>query len=81
MAPRFLDGDDFQTLCLHGSDFQKGKGQEKAQIRQDYANISVNCEDGPDGEIRIFFQAESGSWSAIRNDCLVGGYFSACHSP
>jgi hypothetical protein len=62
---RFLDGDDYQ----------KGKVQEKAQIWQSNANISINFCDDADAEVRISFQADSGSWSAIGNDSLIDSYF------
>ena len=64
---RFLDGDDFQ----------KGKVQGKAAIWQQYANINITFADDPDAEIRISFQADAGSWSAIGNDCLISSYFPA----
>jgi hypothetical protein len=64
---RFLDGDDFQ----------KGKVQEKAQMWQDYANVNICFVTDEDAEVRISFQADSGSWSAIGNDCLVSSYFPA----
>jgi hypothetical protein len=64
---RFLDGDDFQ----------KGKVQEKAQIWQNYANINLAFTEDLDAEVRISFQADSGSWSAVGNDCLVSSYYPA----
>jgi hypothetical protein len=62
---RFLDGDDFQ----------KGKVQEKAQIWQNVANLSIAFVDDADAEVRISFQADTGSWSAVGNDCLVSSYY------
>jgi hypothetical protein len=62
---RFLDGDDFQ----------KGKVKEKADIWQDYANISFSFVTDPAAEIRISFQADSGSWSGVGTDCLNTDYF------
>lgn len=62
---RFLDGDDFQ----------QGKVKDKADIWQDYANITFSFADDPDAEIRISFQADPGSWSAIGTDCLITDYF------
>jgi len=56
---------------------QIDKGQEKVQTWQDYANISVTFGDDPDAEMRIAFQANSGSWPAIGNYCLVSRYFPA----
>jgi len=62
---RFLDGDDVQ----------KGKVQDKAQMWQDYANLSIVFCDDQDADVRISFQADPGSWSAIGNDCLVSSYY------
>jgi len=62
---RFLDGDDFQ----------QGKVKEKAAIWQNYANITFSFVTDPDAEIRISFQADPGSWSAVGTDCLVSDYF------
>lgn len=62
---RFLDGDDFQC----------GKVIEKAQIWQQYANVNISFGNDADAEVRISFVADSGSWSAIGNDCLVSDYF------
>lgn len=64
---RFLDGDDFQ----------KGKVKEKAQLWEDYANVTLSFVDDPDAEVRISFQADAGSWSAVGNDSLVTSYFPA----
>lgn len=62
---RFLDGDAKQQKNV----------EEKAQIWQQYANIEISFGDDPDSEVRISFQADPGSWSAIGNDCLVTSYF------
>jgi hypothetical protein len=62
---RFLDGDDFQ----------QGKVKEKAVIWEDYANIKISFGSDPEAEIRISFQADSGSWSAVGTDCLITDYF------
>lgn len=62
---RFLDGDDFQ----------RGKVKDKANIWCDYANVTFSFVDDPDAEIRISFQADPGSWSAVGTDCLITDYF------
>jgi hypothetical protein len=62
---RFLDGDTKQ----------KKKVQEKAQIWQEYANITLKFVSSGDAEIRISFRADPGSWSAVGTDCLVERYF------
>ena len=62
---RFLDGDDSQ----------QGKVKDKADIWCDYANITFSFVDDPDAEVRISFQADPGSWSAVGTDCLILDYF------
>jgi len=62
---RFLDGDDIQQQ----------KVIDNARKWEDYANIQIQFGDDADAEIRISFQADPGSWSAIGTDCLVTAYF------
>jgi hypothetical protein len=62
---RFLDGDNIQ----------RQKVMDNARKWEDYANVQLNFGDDPDAEIRISFQADSGSWSAIGTDCLITDYF------
>jgi hypothetical protein len=62
---RFLDGDDLQ----------RQKVMDNARKWENYANVQLNFGDDPEAEIRISFQADSGSWSAIGTDCLVTAYF------
>ena len=62
---RFLDGDDFQ----------QGKVKDKAAIWTDYANIQFDFGSDPSAEVRISFQSDPGSWSAIGTDCLITDYF------
>jgi hypothetical protein len=62
---RFLDGDDFQ----------QGKVKDKADTWLDYANVNFSFVTDPDAEVRISFQADPGSWSAVGTDCLITDYF------
>jgi hypothetical protein len=62
---RFLDGDEVQ----------RQKVMENARKWEQYANLQLDFGDDPDAEIRISFQADSGSWSAIGADCLITDYF------
>lgn len=71
------DRDTLHCKFLDGDDFQKGKVKDKADIWLDYATINLEFVDDGDAEIRISFQADPGSWSAIGNDCLVSSYFPA----
>jgi hypothetical protein len=70
--------DNGRTLRCHfldGDDFQQGKVKEKAAIWQNFANITFAFVTDTDAEIRISFQADPGSWSAIGTDCLITDYF------
>lgn len=62
---RFLDGDKQQQQ----------KVIKKAQLWEKYANIEMDFGDDPEAEIRISFEADAGSWSAVGTDCLVTSYF------
>ena len=62
---RFLDGDSQQQDNV----------AKKAKIWEQYANVQLSFGDDPDSEVRISFQADPGSWSAIGTDCLVTSYF------
>jgi hypothetical protein len=67
-----------RTLHCHfldGDDFQQGKVKDKANMWRDYANVTFNFVDDPAAEVRISFQADPGSWSAVGTDCLITDYF------
>ena len=72
---KWEDGHTLTCKFLDGDDFQKGKVKEKADIWLDHANLKIEFVNDGDAEIRISFQADAGSWSAIGNDCLVSSYF------
>lgn len=74
---KWNNGYTLRCKFLDGDDFQKGKVKEKAMLWEDYANVSLSFVDDPDAEVRISFQADAGSWSAVGNDCLVSSYFPA----
>lgn len=62
---RFLDGDKSQ----------QEKVVAKAKMWEKYADIHIDFGSDPAAEIRISFVADSGSWSAIGQDCKVSSYF------
>jgi hypothetical protein len=62
---RFLDGDELQ----------RQKVTDNARRWEDYANVHLEFVEDPDAEIRISFEADPGSWSAIGTDCLITEYF------
>jgi len=69
------NGHTLRCKFLDGDDVQRQKVQDYARKWEDYANVQLNFGDDPDAEIRISFQADSGSWSAIGTDCLITDYF------
>ncbi len=72
---KWANGHTLRCKFLDGSDTQQGKVKDKAQMWEEYANISLDFVSDDDAEIRISFQADPGSWSAIGTDCLVTDYF------
>jgi Astacin (Peptidase family M12A) len=69
------DGHNLRCRFLDGDDTQQQKVAEKAKLWENHANVRITFVDDGDAEIRISFQADPGSWSAIGNDCLVTSYF------
>jgi len=69
------NGHTLRCKFLDGDDVQRQKVQDNARKWEDYANVQLNFGDDPDAEIRISFQADPGSWSAIGTDCLITDYF------
>jgi hypothetical protein len=72
---KWQNGATLHCKFLDGDDKQRGKVKDNADIWLDYANLKIEFVDSGDAEIRISFQADPGSWSAIGNDCLVSNYF------
>src|SRR5262249_37045652 len=62
---RFLDGDEAQ----------QAKVAAKAKLWEAYANVALDFGNDPDAEIRISFEADPGSWSAVGTDALIERYF------
>ncbi|HXJ93673.1 MAG TPA: hypothetical protein VMT20_12405 [Terriglobia bacterium] len=72
---KWENGRTLHCHFLDGDDFQQGKVKDKANIWSDYANVTLNFVDDPGAEVRISFQADPGSWSAVGTDCLITEYF------
>jgi hypothetical protein len=68
-------GRTLRVSFLDGSAVQRSRVQEKALEWCDYANITLDFNGDASSEIRISFQADPGSWSAIGTDCLASDYF------
>jgi hypothetical protein len=62
---RFLDGDKSQ----------QAKVIANAKIWEKYADIHIEFGSNSSAEVRISFEADPGSWSAVGQDCLVTSYF------
>jgi hypothetical protein len=74
-AKKWTDGQTVRCRFLDGSPTQQHLVEEKVHIWEQYAKIHFDFSDDPDAEIRISFQADAGSWSAVGTDCLVVSYF------
>jgi hypothetical protein len=74
-AKKWDKGKHLRCKFLDGDDSQRGKVQEKATEWLNYANVSFDFVRDGDAEIRISFQADPGSWSAVGTDCLNADYF------
>jgi hypothetical protein len=62
---RFLDGDKSQQANVIA----------KAKIWEKYADVHIEFGNDSSAEVRISFEADPGSWSAVGRDCLVTSYF------
>lgn len=69
------NGKTLRCRFLDGSDTQKQRVEEKAHTWESYANLRLVFGDDPESEIRISFEADAGSWSAVGTDCLIEQYF------
>ena len=69
------NGRTLKCRFLDGSAKQKRRVQEKAHQWERYANITFKFVRTGAAEIRISFQADTGSWSALGTDALIERYF------
>ncbi len=60
---------------LDGSATRKAKVREQAKTWEQFANVQIAFGNDPQAEVRISFEADDGSWSAVGKDCLVKSYF------
>ncbi len=67
---KWANGRTLGVRFLDGSSTQTGKVIDHARVWSKYANISFDFNAGQNAEIRISFQADDGSWSAMGTDCL-----------
>jgi hypothetical protein len=75
MLKKWENGRTLSCRFLDGSAKQKSRVEAKAHIWEKYANIKIKFVTSASVDIRISFKFDSGSWSAVGNDCLVEKYF------
>jgi hypothetical protein len=69
------NGRTLKCRFLDGSPTQKRRVEEKAHQWVQYANITFKFVRSGPAEIRISFEADPGSWSALGTDALIESYF------
>jgi hypothetical protein len=68
---KWKNGRVLGVAFLDGDSSQKHKVMKNAQEWCRFANIKFDFNAGAQAEIRISFQVDPGSWSAVGTDCLV----------
>jgi hypothetical protein len=68
---KWNNGRVLRVTFLDGSKTQRSNASKLCEEWSDKANISFKFGGGSSADIRISFEADSGSWSAIGTDCLV----------
>ncbi|HEV8322608.1 MAG TPA: hypothetical protein VG389_13410 [Myxococcota bacterium] len=68
-------GETLRVRFMDGSKTQRAKVRKQAEEWLSYANVKFNWKGGAQAEIRISFEADDGSWSAVGTDCLHTEYF------
>jgi Matrixin len=72
---RWPNGSTLKCRFLDGGPKQRKRVEEKAHLWEEFANIRFKFVKSSDEEIRISFEADPGSWSALGTDALVRTYF------
>lgn len=71
----WANGRTLGIAFLDGSPTQKRKVTQMAEMWCKYANVNLDFSAGSGADVRISFDADPGSWSAIGTDCLHTEYF------
>ena len=74
---RWKPGRTLGIRFLDGSKTQRSQTEHFAKTWQQYASIKMKFDAGSQAEVRISFQADPGSWSAVGTDCLLRDAFPA----
>ena len=72
---KWKPGQTLGVRFLDGSATQRAKTKQFATEWLSYARLKFDFTAGADAAIRVSFQADDGSWSAVGTDCLVSEYF------
>ena len=72
---KWEDGRTVRCRFLDGSAKQRKRAEAKAHLWEEFANIRFRFGNDRDAEIRISFEFDPGSWSAVGTDCLISAYF------
>jgi hypothetical protein len=74
-SKRWSNGRVLGVRFLDGSELQRQNTIKYATLWSQFANVRFNFDTGNDAEIRISFEADPGSWSAVGTDCLLAEVF------
>lgn len=80
ISKKWPDGTTLRCRFLDGTTKMKAKVKAVALEWQKYADIKLKFVTSGSAEIRISFQADNGSWSAVGRDALNTSYF-PLHQP
>ena len=73
---KWQNGRELGVYFMDGSSTQKAKVRQFAEMWESYAHINFSFGASQNSaEIRVSFEADDGSWSAIGTDCLHTEYF------
>jgi serralysin len=69
------NGRTIRVCFLDGNAAMREKVKTYAKVWPEHANITFEFVDDADAEIRISFQADPGSWSALGTDAIVAEWY------
>jgi serralysin len=72
---KWPNGSTLKCRFLDGGPKQRKRVEEKAHLWEKFTNIKFKFVKTSDEDIRISFEADPGSWSALGTDALVRSYF------
>ncbi len=75
LVKKWENGHTLTCRFLDGGAFQQKKVQQFARQWEQFANIKMKFIKNGDADVRISFQADPGSWSAVGTDALVQSFF------